>query len=598
MGFAEERDGEHLVTTQKLKSLSIGAKVLAIVGFCIGLLVTIAGVSIWQMSRIGVEINGIAERDLPLTVILTKVTTHQLEQSIRLERAFRARGIREAGSLSEENFKQAFKEFKKYADKVDREIIAAEDIAQNALKQTSSEKDRNLFSDVFQKLKRIELEHKEFDKHALEAINAAEAGDYATALKLLPTILKEETELNHALEEMLLNVENFTTDAARKAEEHEKSALKLIAVMSVAAILIGLFFSWYLVRHTISQPLSNIVHALNALSKNDFSVEVDVNRNDEIGAVARAYQLFRQILMRTKEFETSQKQQEEQLINEKKKFMAQLADDFENAVGGMVEKVAHSAQALNRSAEQMADVSEKSSQQSQSVAIASEQASQNVNSVASASEQMSLSISEISQQITLSNQTSLSAVEQAKVTGKEITELASMADEIGQVVSLISDIAEQTNLLALNATIEAARAGDVGKGFSVVAAEVKNLADQTAKATEEISSQIEAVQTATQSSVNSIEGIGNTITEINEATLAITAAMEEQGATTGEIARNVNEAAIGTTDVTRNISQVKEASQETGLVANDVLQCSEELSRQTALLQNEINDFLKEVRAA
>ncbi|GAA6212493.1 HAMP domain-containing methyl-accepting chemotaxis protein [Hyphomicrobiales bacterium 4NK60-0047b] len=598
MEFAQDRESKHLETTQKLQSMSVGTKVLAIVGFCIGLLVAVAGISIWQMSRIGVEINGIAERDLPLTVILTKVTTHQLEQSIRLERVLRAKGIRETAGSAEENFKLAFQDFKNYANKVDKEILAAEDIAQKALQQASLEKDRKLFSDVFKKLKRIELEHKEFDKHAIEAIAAAEAGDFATALKLLPIILKEETELNHTLEEMLLNIENFTSKAAIKAEEHEKFALKLISFISIAAIFIGIFFSWYLVSHTISKPLSTIVTALDALSKNDFSIEVDVKRNDEIGAVARACLLFKNILMKTKELEASQKLQEEQLKNEKKKFMAQLADDFENAVGVMVEKVSHSAEALNRSAEQMAKASEKSSQQSQTVAAASEQASQNVNSVASASEQMSVSISEISQQITLSNQTSLSAVEQAKVTGKEITELATMADEIGQVVSLISDIAEQTNLLALNATIEAARAGDVGKGFSVVASEVKNLADQTAKATEEISSQIEAVQSATQSSVNSIEGIGNTITEINEATLAITAAMEEQGATTGDIARNVNEAAIGTTEVSKNIIEVKEASHQTGIVANNVLASSEELSNHTLLLKTEINEFLKEVRTA
>jgi len=178
-----------------------------------------------------------------------------------------------------------------------------------------------------------------------------------------------------------------------------------------------------------------------------------------------------------------------------------------------------------------------------------------------------------------------------------VQSLAGAANKIGEVVSLITDIAEQTNLLALNATIEAARAGDAGKGFAVVASEVKNLANQTAKATEEISTQISGIQDANANAVGAIQRIGSTISDINEIASTIAAAVEEQGAATQEIACNVEQAANGTSEVNTNISGVTAAVSETGHAADEILSASGELSQQSEVLKTEVDQFLVQVRA-
>jgi methyl-accepting chemotaxis protein len=244
----------------------------------------------------------------------------------------------------------------------------------------------------------------------------------------------------------------------------------------------------------------------------------------------------------------------------------------------------------------MATTAENAQTRTGEVATASEQATANVETVASATEELSSSIKEISSQVAHSTTISSTAVQAANDTNGTIRELAEAAQRIGELVDLINDIAEQTNLLALNATIEAARAGDAGKGFAVVASEVKNLATQTAKATEDIGGQITAIQGTTGEAVKAIENISTKISEMNEIATTIAAAVEEQGAATGEISRNVQEAATGTNRVNTNIGDVKTASSETGQAAGEVLTSAQELSRQSEILRGEVDKFLNEVR--
>ncbi|MFA7430552.1 MAG: globin-coupled sensor protein [Rhodospirillaceae bacterium] len=279
------------------------------------------------------------------------------------------------------------------------------------------------------------------------------------------------------------------------------------------------------------------------------------------------------------------------------KTLSEHAGVFENEVHGMVEIVAAAATELQATSQSMAETAEATSRQASVVASAAEEAAQNVQTVASAAEELHASISEISRQVGESNRISREAVEEAQRTNQLVTGLAAAADKIGEVVRLINDVASQTNLLALNATIEAARAGDAGKGFAVVANEVKNLANQTARATEEISNQINEVQAATKTAVGAIQGIGTTIGQINEIAAAIAAAVEEQGAATREIARNVQEASTGTTEVTSNIHNVTEASSETGHAAKEVLTASRELASQSERLKSKVDAFLTDIRA-
>ena len=277
---------------------------------------------------------------------------------------------------------------------------------------------------------------------------------------------------------------------------------------------------------------------------------------------------------------------------------AEMADNFEQGVGQVVNTVSSSAVQMKENAVTMSAAAEETSHKATTVASAAEQATANVQAVSTAAEELSASISEISRQVSTSAQIATNAAEKAESTNQQIQGLAEAANRIGEVVNLITDIAEQTNLLALNATIEAARAGEAGKGFAVVASEVKNLANQTAKATEEISAQISGIQGSTQDAVVAIQEISRVIAEINETSSSVASAVEQQGAATQEIARNVEEAASGTAEVSSSIVAVTDASAQSGEAAKQILDAAENLSTQSVTLSDQVNRFLNEIRSA
>nr|WP_298690306.1 methyl-accepting chemotaxis protein [uncultured Dongia sp.] len=275
--------------------------------------------------------------------------------------------------------------------------------------------------------------------------------------------------------------------------------------------------------------------------------------------------------------------------------LAEFAKNFGAKMDEVVRSLTTASTELAVDAQTMSSAAEETSQQSTVVAAASEEASVNVQTVASAAEELSSSISEISRQVTQSMTITNQGVGEAERTNKQIQMLSVAAQRIGDVVKLINDIANQTNLLALNATIEAARAGEMGKGFAVVASEVKNLATQTAKATEEISSSITEMQRATNESVEAVQHIGQTISQMNEISTGIASAMEEQGAATQEIARNVQQASAGTAEVSSNIVGITEAARDTGKSAVRVKDVSGQISTQVEVLQTEVAAFLKSI---
>ena len=279
-----------------------------------------------------------------------------------------------------------------------------------------------------------------------------------------------------------------------------------------------------------------------------------------------------------------------------RRMMMELADNFEASVGQIVGTVASASTELQANAESLSMIADETTKQSTAVAAATEQASTSVQTVAASAEELSSSISEISRQVNESTRITGDAVREVKSTDQTVVSLSDAASQIGGVVKLIQDIAEQTNLLALNATIEAARAGEAGKGFAVVASEVKSLANQTAKATEEISTKITAMQGVTGSAVTAIRGIGTTIEQISHIIGSIASAVEEQSAATKEIANNVAQASAGTAEVTSSISSVSQASNEARGASNDVLQAARELSVQSERLKQEMSSFLNKIR--
>jgi len=578
-------------------SMKVGTKIFMLVGFCLTLLAAVAGTGIWQMNKIGGEIVAIAERDLPLTKGLTILTLHQLEQAVEFER-----GIRLGESIVQQpedraDYQKFAANFEALSVKILEEFESAELIAEQASKTTASLDDREKFDVVLASLKALKKERADFDQMSMHALKLISAGNSNAANDMIRAIETKQELLVNGLEGILANVEEFTLEAARTAEAHEVFALKLMLAITAIAFVVGLGASILLIKRSISRPLGDVVTGIKALTSGDLSLEVKVHNDDEIGAVAKAYAIFRENLAKTKELEEEQVKQMKRNEEERHAMMMKMADDFDSSVGGIVQTVSSASTQLSTTAQSMASIAEETSNQANAVAAASEEASTNVQTVASATEQMSASIAEINQQVSDASNASKHAVENVAITAGQMNALAQTADKIGNVVSMISDIAEQTNLLALNATIESARAGEAGKGFAVVASEVKALANETAKATESISEHISEIQAATSEAVVSIDDVGKTVKKIEETSAAIAAAMEEQGIVTQEVSRNVQEAAAGTQEVSSNIAGVTQASQEAGAASGQVTSAAGELSQQAEILKSEVDNFLDRVRA-
>jgi methyl-accepting chemotaxis protein len=384
---------------------------------------------------------------------------------------------------------------------------------------------------------------------------------------------------------------------AQLANGRRLSNAIVLGALAIGVVLLGITL---VATRSIIGPLGGIVGGMRRLADGDFSVVLPgLGRKDEIGDVAQGVETFK-----VKAVEKAQREANEMEAGARaaaaarRSEMHKLAEEFQAAVGGIVESVSSAATGLETAAGTLTRAAESTQHRSASVAAASEQASANVQSVASATEEMNATVSEISRQVLESSRIATDAVRQAEKTDARISALSQAAGRIGDVVKLITAIAEQTNLLALNATIEAARAGDAGRGFAVVAQEVKALASQTAKATDEIGTQITAMQSATAESVGAIKEIGATIGRIAEIASAISAAVEQQSATNQEITRNVHEAAAGTTQVAANIADVNREAGDTGSASAEVLTSARSLSSESNHLRSEVDKFLRTVRAA
>ena len=384
----------------------------------------------------------------------------------------------------------------------------------------------------------------------------------------------------------------------RDYEELASNSARWLAAGAVAAVLIAILIAAWVGRG-LARPIVALQGAMRAITSGQHDVVVPGgNRRDEIGSMARAVEVFKDSLVETGRLRAAQEDQRIASEKERRSTVLALAERFETGVGGVVNAVGAASTELRNTAESMARTAEEATKQTTAVADASEEASANAQAVAAAIEELNASINEIAQQVNESAQVAGHAAQQANQTNAEVQGLALAAQKIGDVVKLISEIAAQTNLLALNATIEAARAGEAGRGFAVVASEVKALASQTSKATDEISAQVGAIQSATRTSVEAIDGITRTIGKVNEIASAIASAVEEQGAATREIAHNVSQAAKGTGEVSANIVGVRDAARETGVAADQVVSSAAELSQNGETLKAQVDAFLREVRAA
>jgi methyl-accepting chemotaxis protein len=374
---------------------------------------------------------------------------------------------------------------------------------------------------------------------------------------------------------------------------------RLIVMLAAGGFLLGALLALLLGKQ-ISRPMIAMCKAMRELANGNFDVVLPgLGRSDELGEMAGAMEEFKmQAIAKAERDAAAQDAQNRASSAARRVELIRFADDFEAAVGSIVSNVSASAVQLEQAAGTLTRTAETTQSLSSQVAGASEQASSNMQSVAAATEELSISVDEIGRRVRESNQIAEAAVLQAQQTDGRIGKLSRAAQEIGDVVKLITAIAEQTNLLALNATIEAARAGEAGRGFAVVASEVKSLASQTAKATDEISSHILGMQGATQESVAAIKEIGGTIARISSIASTIASAVQQQSSATQEIARSVQSVAQGTHQAAANITKVNRGATETGSASEDVLNSARTLSSESTRLRQELDRFMANIRAA
>jgi methyl-accepting chemotaxis protein len=429
-----------------------------------------------------------------------------------------------------------------------------------------------------------------------DAVEKAVAGGAESPLSELELVTASNVALDLVVGVCDAALDELQAHAALRSAAARAGLLVNGGLMAVALLLGigGLVFAW----RRIARPVGVISAAMLKVAGGDLAGEVPYHeRGDEIGQLAGTLAVFKENAAAKALIEEQQRDEQKRREERHAAVEAAIAT-FAASVARTLEVVTRSAEEMRGTSQSMSGSADEVSQRAGAVAAASEEASANVQTVAAASEELSASIAEIGRQVTNAAGISTEAVAAAQQTTGTVEGLAAAAQRIGEVVQLINDVASQTNLLALNATIEAARAGEAGKGFAVVASEVKGLAGQTARATDEIRAQIEAVQAATQAAVEAIRGIAGRIGDINEVSTALAAAVEEQGAASHEITRNTQEAAHGTRQVSANILGVTTGIAETSRAATLVRAAADGVHRQADDLRNEVDRFLQAIRAA
>ncbi|NRG17991.1 MCP four helix bundle domain-containing protein [Rhizobiales bacterium] len=396
----------------------------------------------------------------------------------------------------------------------------------------------------------------------------------------------------------LVNLQLSVAQAeAQNARQTSNFSITLIQVIGVLALgLIG--FGFYTVARQVLKPLKELENSMTELASGNLEIEVPAtSRRDEIGAMAGTVQVFRESAVERLTLE--QDKAGEQAARERRaEKVNSLIDGFAEELESILSSVSKASEDLHSTANSLNETAEKSSANASDVAATASQTTNNVQTVASASDELSVSIREVSERVSSAMRIAGEAKELTVTTDKTVTGLVTAAQKIGTVSSLISDIAEQTNLLALNATIEAARAGEAGKGFAVVATEVKELASQTARATDEIQTQIQQIQAVSSEAATAIRSVGDIVSRINETAVAAAAAVEEQGAATNEIARNVTEAAEGTSNVSARITEVSAGFAVTETRAGELLGAAGNLAQDSTRLKTLVDRFFQDIRAA
>ena len=556
-------------------SLTVKFKVRAVFGILIVVLLLMGIFAWWKLGQVGEAATNVRDEVLPATQTLGYM--NDAAQGYRILEAEHVLAVdaKEMATIekSQDDTASQMKTFKADFEK----LLSADAKPKYAAFQTGWDKF------IADNAKLNDASRKNDD----EAVGKLYRGDTKKSFDAVVTALDDLIKLN---------VSYGTKAAQSGADQAGSSELVILGAILLSLIVCGVG-SWIFVS-SVLVPILGIAEVMTRLSANDLSVSIEgADKQDEIGSMVRSVEVFKENMVKAAEL--SRDQRDEQVAKEKRQErIAQHIATFADRISREIDSLSKAAESMRQASQTMSQTATETSHQADAVDQAAQLASSNVESVANATGELASTVDEISRQVDLSSQIARKAVDEANRTNQTIQGLAGAAQRIGNVMQLIGHIASQTRLLALNATIEAARAGEAGKGFAVVASEVRNLANQTASATDDIALQIGAIQTATQEAVSAITHIGGTITEISEISTMISTAVEEQGATTLGMKRNTEEAASGTMNVSANISQVSAGAGQTGAVAGEVLNAAVALGKQATLLRQEIDSFLDQIRAA
>lgn len=580
-------------TRRGFADLKVFTKIMLLSGIGAVACVAVGLIAEMQMNSIGRELHAIGTEDIPLTRALSELELGVKKQELLLERMMRTAGVAPA---ADHPVGEMAREFAALQVDVVRQSERAVALAKDGARLALTDEDRKVFQSLSADLAEVSEEVESFERQGEEISQLIVAKRIEQAAALAQALSAGEEKLDKDVDAALHKIQDFTEAAIASAEEHEKAAFQMILGATTITVLGTTLLAWLISLRYIATPLKNVTDGMVRLSAGDVDVHIDYVATDEVGTMASTFEAFRQRMVEIKRLEAEKIAQEERAAEDRRRLMREMADEFERQIGAIVQTVASAANELHATSSSMARVAGDTSGRATSVAAAAEEASANVGTVAAATEELSASIEEIGRQVGASTAAAKQMATQATDTDSKVKSLVEAVTKIGQVVALINNIAEQTNLLALNATIEAARAGDAGKGFSVVASEVKSLANQTSKATEEIVSTVNAIQQETEQASRATAAITVLVDSIMKVTGNITAAIEQQNAATMSISQNIQEASGATIDVSRNIQSVCEGAGETETIAGGVMDAAQELSRQSIVLNDEVRKFLAKVR--
>ena len=486
-----------------------------------------------------------------------------------------------AGGFTVGSFTEA--EVKKFES-----LVASQNAYKSIFLTYASIAQKNLFSKVVEDLSAKEVAKMEaiVSENIPDTVKTIQVGTWMDNMNKKISLMREveESFANDLKEQMKTSIDNASATQSSN-----------ITTISITVLIITLFS--FIIARSIISSLNKTAVATEELANGNLSAKIPERTNNEIGKIIAALEVFKQNALQMERIKMEQAEQEKNAAAEKRRMMHQMADNFETSVKGAVSQVASAAIHMQSGAESVTNIAEDTKKRSNIVVNASTEAAQTSSQVAAAAEELTASIKEISEQTQKSKNIANEAASKAEFAKSAINMLSEKAMSVAQIIEVITSIAGQINLLALNATIESARAGEAGKGFAVVASEVKNLANQVGKATGEITQQINEMQGATKTSVDSVMDILDIINQVSLSTSAVASAIEEQSAVTTEIAHNVARTSSGTKEISQNMTSVQDGAEKTGETASDVLNSARNLNQQSNVLKLKIDEFLQTIRA-